>query len=248
MNQDYEEAIIAIERDKGSWAAQMAELQRRLDAENKQRLKLEDLKIRTDSELGSLQDRLSRTERELLKVGTDFDALDAECRLLRSRENKTIIEHVHVLEAAKRLTDRQLADSKLELDSLRVYVRSLEKAKAGDAETLSRQGERERKAIREAEERARLKLLRELQSGNENLASGISSQARSLMGAGGGTLSSVYVNGKVTDRTADELANARREISDLKLDRSKLQSELSTLRLRAEDRRTSSSALLSISV
>jgi myosin protein heavy chain len=247
-NTDYEDAIIAIEREKGSWAAQMSELQRRLEVENKQRLKLEDQQLARESELSVVRDRLGRTERELTKVGTDFVAIDAEVRLLRSRENKTIVEHVHVLEAAKRLTDRQLAEAKLELSSLSGYVRSLEKTKARDAEDLSRQGERERAAarnqesiIKAAEERARTKLLKELQSSNENMASGISSQARSLMNhsssGGGSVLSNGYSSSgnQSAEKVNVELAEARRQIADLGFEKKRMQSETAMLKSKLEE-------------
>ena len=237
----------------------MSELQRRLESENKQRLKLEDDQLKRNSELTGLQDRLGRTERELLKVGTDFDAIDAEVRLLRSRENKTIVEHVHVLEAAKRLTDRQLAEAKLELQSLTVYVKSLEKTKARDAEDLSRQGERERAAarnqesvIKAAEERARLKLLKELQSSNENMATGISSQARSLLNHSNNSNSSnlPFTNGyhsssnqnqnQSSDKTQVELAEARRQIAEFNFERKKLQTEAAQLKTKLEEQQKSS--------
>lgn len=229
----------------------MADLKRRLDAENQQRLKLEDGQLKRDSEINFLQDRLTKTDREFNKIVGDFDAIDSEVRLLRSRENKTIVEHVHVLEAAKRLTDRQLADAKLELQSLRVHVKTLEKFKARDAEELSRHGERERAAtrsresdIKAAEERARLKLLKELQVGNENLQSGISNQARSLSiassssdgsGVGGGRNNGMTMMGGSMSRSGTggaerELAEARRQISDFGLERRKLEAEVASLR------------------
>jgi biopolymer transport protein ExbB/TolQ len=138
-NADYEDAILAIEREKASWAAQMADLQRRLDRENAGRLKVEDAQLKRDAEFASLQDRLERSEQNLVKAKADYKELNAEAKILRSLENKTVVEHVYVLEAAKRLTDRQLADARVELQSLKVYVKSLEKAKAKDVEDVTRQ-------------------------------------------------------------------------------------------------------------
>lgn len=107
----------------------MADFQRRAEKEHQLRLQLEDDQLKRNADMVSLQDRLSKTERQLAKANADFNDLHAEARLLRSRENKTIVEHVYVLEAAKRISDRQLAEAKLELQSLRVYVKSLEKAR-----------------------------------------------------------------------------------------------------------------------
>lgn len=117
----------------------MADLQRRLDRENAGRLKLEDQQLKRNAEFSSLEDQLGRTERDLAKVRADFKELNAEAKILRSLENKTVVEHVYVLEAAKRLTDRQLADARVELQSLKVYVKSLEKVKAKDVEDVTRQ-------------------------------------------------------------------------------------------------------------
>lgn len=117
----------------------MADLQRRLDRENASRLALEDDQLRRNAELSSVQDKLERSERDLAKARADFKELNAETKILRSLENKTVVEHVYVLEAAKRLTDRQLADARSELQSLRVYVKSLEKQKARDVEDVTRQ-------------------------------------------------------------------------------------------------------------
>ncbi|CDZ97402.1 nonmuscle myosin heavy chain b [Phaffia rhodozyma] len=128
-NQDYEDAIVSIEREKANWAAQMAEFQRRADKEQQLRLQLEDAQLRHSTEKLSLQDRLSQSERQLAKVNAEFNQLYAETKILRSRENKTIVEHVYVLEAAKRISDRQLAEARSELQSLKVYVKSLEKAR-----------------------------------------------------------------------------------------------------------------------
>jgi myosin protein heavy chain len=67
-----------------------------------------------------------------------------EIVLLRSRENKTIVEHVHVLEKAKRVTDRELAAVKVERDQLVAVMKSLEQQKSrliGDIEDMARQNE-----------------------------------------------------------------------------------------------------------
>jgi myosin protein heavy chain len=63
-----------------------------------------------------------------------------DVKQLESKQDKTIVEHVHVLEEAKRVTDRQLADAQLELQKNAAYIRSLEKSKtrlAGEAEDLA---------------------------------------------------------------------------------------------------------------
>ena len=48
---------------------------------------------------------------------------------MESKPDKTIVEHVHVLEEAKRVTDRQLTDAQMELQKNAAYICSLEKSK-----------------------------------------------------------------------------------------------------------------------
>ena len=61
-------------------------------------------------ELASYRNTALTAEREIAKAAAEIKARDAEIALLRSRENKTVVEHVHVLEQAKKVTDRQLAE------------------------------------------------------------------------------------------------------------------------------------------
>ena len=56
--------------------------------------------------------------------------LELDNKRLDSMQNKTIVEHVHVLEEAKRYTDRQLSDVQSELQELSTYTRTLERTRA----------------------------------------------------------------------------------------------------------------------
>lgn len=70
---------------------------------------------------------------------------------MRSRENKTIIEHVHVLEKAKKVTDRELAATKRERDELSTLVKSLDQHKArliSDIEDMAKQNDMLRKQVK----------------------------------------------------------------------------------------------------
>jgi len=109
-------------------------------------------------ESNELKDQNIKLERDLKKALDDLHQRDWEVSQLRSKQDKTIVEHVHVLEEAKRVTDRQLADTQKELLELNVYVKSLEKAKTrliGDAEDLTRQTERERQELKAREKAAK---------------------------------------------------------------------------------------------
>jgi myosin protein heavy chain len=86
-------------------------------------------------------------DRELNQALTELKNREWQVKQLESRQDKTIVEHVHVLEEAKRVTDRQLADAQQELQRQTAYIKSLESAKtrlAGEAEDLAREAERER--------------------------------------------------------------------------------------------------------
>lgn len=171
-HQDYEDAILQTEREKDSWVRQLQGVKKQLDSESAKRSQLEQTIRSHNSESVKLKDRISKLEKELKKALDDIHKRDWEISQLRSRQDKTIVEHVHVLEEAKKVTDRQLADAQLELQSQVAYIRSLEKTKsrlAGEAEDLVREVERERaelrvkaKAARQQEEKAQ-KALSELE-------------------------------------------------------------------------------------
>lgn len=92
------------------------------------------------------------------KLLTELKRSEYEVRQLESRQDKTIVEHVHVLEEAKRVTDRQLVDAQKELEGQAAYIRSLEKAKArltNEAEDLARATTKEHTELRSKEKAVR---------------------------------------------------------------------------------------------
>ncbi|KAJ7432079.1 hypothetical protein B0H11DRAFT_1941037 [Mycena galericulata] len=107
-----------------------------------------------------LKERNVQLEADLNKAFSDLKARDLEARQFesKSKQHTTIVEHVYVLEEAKRVTDRQLADAQAELQQSQAYIRSLEKAKmrlVGEAEDLARETERERLELRTREKAAK---------------------------------------------------------------------------------------------
>ena len=157
-HQDFEDAVLQMERDKTAWVRQMESLRKQLDAETKRRGQIEQAAKLQKRESNELKDQNIKLERDLKKALDDLSQRDWEVSQLRSKQDKTIVEHVHVLEEAKRVTDRQLADAQKELLELNTYIKSLEKAKTrliGDAEDLARQTERERQEIKTREKAAK---------------------------------------------------------------------------------------------
>jgi len=136
----------------------MDSARKQLEAESGKRAHLEQASSGHNAEIAKYKDRTAKLERDLNKALNDLHARDWEVSQLRSKQDKTIVEHVHVLEEAKKVTDRQLAEAQLELQSQTAYIRSLEKTKArlsGEAEDLTRDAERERAELRTKEKAAR---------------------------------------------------------------------------------------------
>lgn len=73
---------------------------------------------------------LEERSAELKKLNSKVYVLELENKRLESLQNKTTVEHVHVLEEAKKYTDRQLSDVQAELQELSTYTRSLERTRA----------------------------------------------------------------------------------------------------------------------
>ncbi|KAG8927012.1 hypothetical protein FRC02_008540 [Tulasnella sp. 418] len=156
--QDFEDAFLQLERDKASWARQMDNLRKQLETETEKRTKVEKDAKAGASELAKHKDMRVKLERELKKVQGDLQARESEVISLRSKQDKTIVEHVHVLQEAKAFTDRQLAEAQTELERQKVYIKSLEKTKARlivDTEDLTRETEKERKELRAKEKAVR---------------------------------------------------------------------------------------------
>ena len=80
-------------------------------ASSTKRNQLEQLASRQRAELIQLRDRTTKYDREINKILSDLKSREWEVKQLESKQDKTIVEHVHFLEEAKRVTDRQLADA-----------------------------------------------------------------------------------------------------------------------------------------
>ena len=147
-----------LERDKNAQDRQVDTLKQQLEVETAKRAQLERIASKQKGDLIQLQDKNAKFDRELNKLLTELKTREWEVRQLESRQDKTIVEHVHVLEEAKRVTDRQLADAQKELESQAAYIRSLEKAKTrltNEAEDLARATEKEHAELRSKEKAAR---------------------------------------------------------------------------------------------
>lgn len=125
-----------------------------LEQETARRIHAEQGASQNTTEFTRLKDRVIKFERDLAKAQSDLQGRDWEIKQLKANQNKTIVEHVHVLQEAKKRTDIQLAETQQELLKEQARVKSLEKTKArlmGEAEDAARQTEKELVAFRSKE-------------------------------------------------------------------------------------------------
>lgn len=109
-------------------------------------MQLEKASTSQKAEIAKLKDRNTKIDKELTKALDDLKAREWDVKQLLSKQDKTIVEHVHVLEEAKRVTDRLLHEAQLELRRNEKFIRSLQSAKskmASEAEDMAVKNERE---------------------------------------------------------------------------------------------------------
>ncbi|KAH9942698.1 myosin tail-domain-containing protein [Amylocystis lapponica] len=155
---DFEDTVLQLERDKSAHDRQMEAIKKQLDTESAKRTQLEHSASTQKAEIIRLKDHNVKLDRDLNKALTDLKAREWDVKQLEARQDKTIVEHVHVLEEAKRVTDRQLLKAQEELKQNEAYIRSLEKAKSrfmNEAEDLVREKEQEQVELRVKEKKAR---------------------------------------------------------------------------------------------
>lgn len=140
--QDQEDACFELERSEASWKHKADQVGVELSAETKRRELLESKSKQHERESGTFQQQLAVKDKEMYAMKSELAAALAETKKMQSMQNKTIVEHVHVLEEAKKYTDRQLLDAQSKLQELAHYTKTLEKSKArllADNEDLSRE-------------------------------------------------------------------------------------------------------------
>ncbi len=141
---DYEDAVLALEREKSDWVRKIETATMDLRSETAKREQLERKTQAASIELGQARAFAEQAQHDLAQATLAIEARDADIAVLKSRENKTVVEHVHVLEKAKRLTDRELAETRQEKDRLVAIVRSFDNHRArssAEHEELVRQHE-----------------------------------------------------------------------------------------------------------
>lgn len=157
-HQEYEDTILQVEREKANWSRQLDSMKSQLDGEIARRERLEKGATGRNTEAARLRDRLAKMEKDMVSLQKDIGDRDWQIKQLKANQNKTIVEHVHVLQEAKAITDGQLETAKKELATERAKVKALEKTKQrmiGEAEDAARMHEQELIALRSNDKSAR---------------------------------------------------------------------------------------------
>ncbi|KAF7303718.1 Myosin type II heavy chain [Mycena indigotica] len=144
---EIEDVMLQLERDKSAQDRQLDVLKQQFENESTKRSQLEQSLASRKNDIAQLKQQNTELDAALAQALLDIQTRDHEVKQIETKQHTTIVEHVHVLEEAKRVTDRELADARAELEQNRAYIRSLEKAKTGlmrEAEDLTRETERER--------------------------------------------------------------------------------------------------------
>ncbi|KAF8958407.1 myosin II heavy chain [Flammula alnicola] len=137
---NFEDVVLDFQREQDARLRELEIARKQLETETAKRTQLEKTVSTQKAEIAKLKDRNSNLEKDLNKTLTDLKAREWDVKQLLSKQDKTIVEHVHVLQEAKLVTDRQLQEAQLELQRNNAYIMSLRQAKAkasGEAEDLA---------------------------------------------------------------------------------------------------------------
>jgi myosin heavy chain 9/10/11/14 len=157
-HQEYEDTVLQIEREKATWTRQLESLKAQLESETARRTNVEKNATGRFAEATRLREKMAKMEKDMVNLQKDIGDRDWQIKQLKANQNKTIVEHVHVLQEAKRVTDGQLEEALRELAAEQARTKALEKTKVrlmGEAEDMTRQHEQELIALRSNEKNAR---------------------------------------------------------------------------------------------
>ncbi|KAL0958896.1 hypothetical protein HGRIS_014214 [Hohenbuehelia grisea] len=155
-HQEFEDLLLQHEHDKRNADRHMETTRKNLETESAKRLQLEQSVSTLKGEVAKLKDRNVKLDRDFNKALTDLKNREQDLKQLES--TKTIVEHIHVLEKAKKLTDRQLEEAQTELRKNASYISSLEKIRSRltvEAEDWERKNAQERLELIDKEKAAK---------------------------------------------------------------------------------------------
>lgn len=137
---NFEDVALELQQEKDTLSRELQAVREQLQTESSKRTLLEKSSSSQKAEIAKLKDGITKLDKELNKALKDVKDREWEVRQLESKQDKTIVEHVHVLEEAKRVTDRLLVEAQAEIEKKNTYIRSLQMAKSkmhGEAEDLA---------------------------------------------------------------------------------------------------------------
>ncbi|KAI6130938.1 P-loop containing nucleoside triphosphate hydrolase protein [Pisolithus croceorrhizus] len=112
---EIEDTALQLERDTRARERQLETSRKQLEAESAKCKQLQQAVANQKRELNLDRARLGKLDAALKKALADLSDREWEIKQLESRQEKTIVEHVHVLEKAKKVTDQQLKEAQEEL-------------------------------------------------------------------------------------------------------------------------------------
>jgi len=151
--QDMEDAMLKIERERSAWNRQVQDLKSKLEVELNKRVELEHDNISLEKDLKIHKDTVSEHEKNSASLRKELTLKNQELHKAISLQDKTIVEHVHVLEEAKKYTDRQLSEAQALLRDQAGQLKLLDRTVArlkGEAEDLTRELQKERAQNRQS--------------------------------------------------------------------------------------------------
>lgn len=109
---------------------QLSKLRSTMDAQNTAATKAEEGQRKVQRDLVDAQQRLKRQERVSIDLQATVESLTRELETSRNLESKTTIEHVHTLQEAMKVQDRQLAEAQRKIEQAQSDFRNLDKVRA----------------------------------------------------------------------------------------------------------------------
>lgn len=151
---EFEDQILQFQRDREALTRQLGDVRDQLAKETAQRQHQERQLRKQKNEIEELRERETKLMKEYKIAADEVKEREKEIRQLESRQDKTVVEHIHVLEEAKRVTDRELQRTQKELLEKEQTIKTLEKVKTrllSETEDVTRQAERDRAEARAKE-------------------------------------------------------------------------------------------------
>ncbi|KAA1113840.1 hypothetical protein PGTUg99_026504 [Puccinia graminis f. sp. tritici] len=151
--QDMEDAMLKIERERSAWNRQVEDLKSKLEVELTKRVELEHDNSSLEKDLKVHKDTVSEHEKNAAGLRKELTLKNQELHKAISLQDKTIVEHVHVLEEAKKYTDRQLSEAQALLRDQTGQLKLLDRTVArlkGEAEDLTRELQKEKAQNRQS--------------------------------------------------------------------------------------------------